>query len=544
MKLRFGKAGWIELDQMPLASHVVEGVRVFEPATAAAGRAAFLTNAVVATTFGKAVPSFATATERERIGADKVESAAFRDKDGAVRVVYREAVVRFEPQATQAQRKALLDKFHLDVRARNTFHRDQVIVCDPRRTYIAERMCELANELTDSPEVAFAFPNFVSEFKRMAVPTPRAQQWHLPVVKARKAWASTLGNGITVAVLDDGVDVDHPNLKGNIRRNPDPGERRDLCGRDFFVGEDVPEHFDPRPKLFQAPFDQYQGNDIHGTCCAGVAAATGARAKVYGSAPKAWLLPVKVFHADALATESRVADAIRYATRFADILSCSWRGPESPDIEAALEEAGGGRGGKGCPVFVATGNEGANFVKYPARSSHAIAVGASTNKEKRADYSNFGPEVSVVAPSSGGTKAIFTTDVSLRNRGLNLARAAAGGADGLHTNAFGGTSSATPLAAGVAALILSANPNLPRGDVRKILQETADKIGPANAYKPNGYSDEYGYGRINAEEAVARALQLAAATPGAGTPARPPGRRIRARSARTTRRPSARPRHR
>ena len=69
------------------------------------------------------------------------------------------------------------------------------------------------------------------------------------------------------------------------------------------------------------------------------------------------------------------------------------------------------------------------------------------------------------------------------------------GADGLHTNAFGGTSSATPLAAGVAALILSANPNLPRGDVRKILQETADKIGPANAYKPNGHSDEYGYGR-------------------------------------------------
>ena len=134
---------------------------------------------------------------------------------------------------------------------------------------------------------------------------------------------------------------------------------------------------------------------------------------------KAWLLPVKVFHADALATESRVADAIRYATRFADILSCSWRGPESPDIEAALEEAGGGRGGKGCPVFVATGNEGANFVKYPARSPHAIAVGASTNKEKRADYSNFGPEVSIIAPSSGGTKAIFTTDVSLRNRGLN-----------------------------------------------------------------------------------------------------------------------------
>jgi subtilisin family serine protease len=535
MKLRFGKQGWIELDQMPLESHVVEGVRVFEPASAEAGRAAFLTNAVVAQTFEKSVRSFATPAERERIGADKVETAAFRDKSGAIRVVYREAVVRFEPQRTQAQRKAVLDKFHLKVRARNTFHRDQVIVYDPKRTYVAQRMIELANELTETAEIAFAFPNFVSEFKRTAAPTPRAEQWHLRVVEARRAWATTLGKGITVAVLDDGVDVDHPNLKGNIRRNPDPGEPRDLCGRDFFVGEDAAEHFNPRPKLFRAPFGQMAGNDIHGTCCAGVAAAAGALAKVFGAAPKAQLLPVKVFHADALATESRVADAIRYASRFADILSCSWKGPESPDIEAALEEAGGGRGGKGCPVFVATGNDHAGVVAYPARSPHAIAVGASTNKEKRAAYSNFGPEVSIVASSNGGTAGIFTTDVGYPDRGFNLGSAAAGGADGLHANDFGGTSSATPLAAGVAALVLSANPNLPRGDVRKILQETADKIGPANAYKPNGHSDEYGYGRINADKAVARALQLAAATPGARTPARATGR-PRARNARRTRR--------
>ena len=199
MKLRFGKAGWIELEEMPLESHVVEGVRVFEGASAEAGRAAFLTNAVVAQTFEKSVRSFATPAERERIGADKVETAAFRDKSGAIRVVYREAVVRFEPQTTQAQRKAALDKFHLKVRARNTFHRDQVIVYDPRRTYVAQRMIELANELTETAEVAFAFPNFVSEFKRTAAPTPRAEQWHLRVVEARKAWATTLGKGVTVA---------------------------------------------------------------------------------------------------------------------------------------------------------------------------------------------------------------------------------------------------------------------------------------------------------------------------------------------------------
>src|SRR5262249_55900886 len=162
---------------------------------------------------------------------------------------------------------------------------------------------------------------------------------------------------------------------------------------------DEPGHFDPRPKDFRSPYDQMAGNDIHGTACAGVAAASGALNGVRGAAPEARILPVKIFRSDNLATESRVANAIRYASRFADIVSCSWRGPRSPDIEAAIEEAGAGRGGKGCPVFVATGNEGQSQVADPARCSFAIAVGASTYDETRAGYSNYGPEVSIVAPS-------------------------------------------------------------------------------------------------------------------------------------------------
>ena len=95
---------------------------------------------------------------------------------------------------------------------------------------------------------------------------------------------------------------------------------------------------------------------------------------------------------------------------------------------------------------------------YPARDKHAIAVGASTDQAKLADYSNVGKEIAFVAPSSGGVRGIYTTDVSIPNRGFNIGDAAAGGADGLHTNDFGGTSSATPLAAGVAALVLSLRP--------------------------------------------------------------------------------------
>ena len=76
-------------------------------------------------------------------------------------------------------------------------------------------MVELANELTETEEVVFAFPNFVSEFRRAAVPKPNAAQWHLKTVKAASAWAVTQGEGITVAIIDDGVDINHPNLKGN-----------------------------------------------------------------------------------------------------------------------------------------------------------------------------------------------------------------------------------------------------------------------------------------------------------------------------------------
>lgn len=520
MRLRFGKQEWLDLEPVPLESHLESGARTFAlaggtrarspVARMAASRAAFVVNQVVEQTFQKSVAPYASFAEQKKADAADVQTAVFRDPTGSLRVVYREVVIRFERTAAPAQRNALLAKFGLEVRDRNRFQKDQIVAYDPKRKYIAERMLELANDLTATEEVVFAFPNFVSEFKRSAPPQPVSAQWHLGVVNARQAWNTTQGKGVVIAVLDDGVDVAHPNLKQNIKRNPDPSESRDQFGRDFFVGEDAPDHFDPRPKLFRSPFGEMPGNDIHGTCCAGVAAAPGV-GRVFGVAPKAQILPVKVFHADDLATESRVANAIRYASRFADILSCSWSGPPSPDIEFALQEAGAGRGGKGCAVFCATGNDSRTTVSFPARSSFSIGVGASTDQEDLANYSNQGPQVSIVAPSSGGAKRIFTTDVSIPNRGFNTGIAADGGVDGLNTNSFGGTSSATPLAAGVAALLLSANPNLSRDEVRTILQDTAKKIGPANSYDAKGHSDKFGFGRIDAAKAVAAAVNAAKA---------------------------------
>jgi subtilisin family serine protease len=518
MKLRFGKHDWLELESVPLDSHDELGVRTFSLAPqslsspiarSAASRAAVAANRVVGQIFQKSVAAYASEAQRASAGMDKIETAVFYDRGGNLRVIYREVVLRFEPNTSEAKQKAVLEEYGLEVRERNPFQPDQLIAFDPQRKYIAERMVELANKLTEMVEVAFAFPNFVSEFKRsLQGPRPVRAQWHLPVVEASRAWRTTQGEGIVIAILDDGVDVEHPNLKRNIQRKPDPSEPRDLVGRDFFVAEDAADHFDPRPKRFRAPFDQMPGNDIHGTCCAGVAAASGSNG-VFGIAPKARILPVKIFHADDLATESRVANAIRYASRFADVLSCSWSGPPSPDIQFALEEAGAGRGGKGCPILCATGNDFASQVAFPARSDFVIAVGATTDQGEPANYSNRGPQVSVVAPSSGGTRGIFTTDVSTAGRGFNIGIVAAGGADGLNTNSFGGTSSATPLVAGIAALVLSANPGLGRASVRTILEQSATKIGPAASYDANGHSNDFGFGQVNASKAVAQALAAA-----------------------------------
>ena len=515
MKLKCGKdrGDYIVLQPMKIEARVMKGVKIFEAKRKDATKAAYLANKVVTRTFMKTFSSEADRAVRTDVGADRVEVAVYQDDTGKHRVIYREAIVQFEDGISLARRKALLAKYKLRVREVDEFDPLQVIVYDPRRKYIAEAMLELTNALTDTEEVKFAFPNFVSEFRRAAVPSVHRGQWHIGAVGAPKAWDTTRGEGITIAIIDDGVDVDHPSLRANIRRNPDGTDRRDTCGRDLFIDaakdpDDKLETYDPRPKIFRFPFSDSDTNDNHGTSCAGVAAASGRVGKVSGIAPRASILPVKIFHGDAPLVEKQVAKAIRYAARHADILSCSWDGPEGPHMEAALESAARGRGGKGCPIFVASGNENRK-VGYPARSKHCIAVGASTDKGKRASYSNYGRSLSVLAPSNGGDKDIFTTDVSYRNRGYNAGMASHGDAKGLFCNDFGGTSSATPLTAGVAALLLSANPELTGDEVRAILQDTADKIGPKRAYKKNGHSTSYGYGQVNAARALARARKLA-----------------------------------
>lgn len=440
--------------------------------------------------------------------------ATFIDTESALlRTVYREVVVRFTPSSPGPARRALLRKYNLEVTRTNAFVRDQVVVVDRHGQRQGIELVDLSNALHEEGDtVRFATPNFVSQYRRHASVKIPSEQWHLrnagrrsgqkagEDVDARGAWEMTRGAPrVVIAVLDDGVDLDHLALKRRLWRNP-YGHRE--YGRDFTLPNAHPDHHNPRPKVFQTPYDDMDRNDIHGTACAGVAVADNPRCS--GIAPRCRLLAIRIFQANEMAEDERVADAIRYAGRMASVISLSWSGGRSPDIQAAIEDVGRSRHGRGVAVFAAAGNS-ARAVEWPAADPNAIGIGASTDQGRIASYSNTGPQISVVAPSGGGVAEIFTTDVSLPGRGFNRGLASLGAADGLFTNDFGGTSSATPLAAGVGGLMLSVNERLSRDDIRLILQETTNKIGPKSSYDLNGHSANFGYGRVNAAQAVAEA---------------------------------------
>jgi subtilisin family serine protease len=511
-----GGVGPVELElieERPLADAAdtalehAAGRASLRPTIAQATHAFFLNGRVVSYAIACPAPNpvpFALRTQSQAKAAEPV--AVFRERrSGLVRTVKRELVLRFRLGTSQRRRRMILRAYGLAPRRRSETVAEQFVVRHKQRGCAGAALVELANRLAEEDEVVFATPNFVSQYRRTAASAPAEEQWHLwnraaapgqrlgEDVRAVEAWRTTPGKrSIIVAVLDDGVDVDHPDLKAQIRRKK---SGPDTIGRDFFLATDHPDHYNPRPKQFGYPFWDLANNDIHGTACAGVVGAAGKGA--YGVAYRCKLLPVKVLHADAYASDERIAEAIRYAAHDADVMSISWTGPSSPDIQAALrDESLAGRRGRGVAAFCCTGNDGLTPVSLPAGFEGTIAVGASTDKGTIAPYSNTGPEVDVVAPSSGGVKSVFTTDVSAPGRGFN----GGGTLDALYTDQFTGTSAATPMVAGVAALMLSANPELDRESVRGILHETADKIG--RGYDTSGHSHAFGYGRVNAQRAV------------------------------------------
>ena len=399
---------------------------------------------------------------------------------------------------------------------------------------------KVANTLAEMREVAYAEPNLIDRFQVFHQPsdTYYPRQWHLDSwtgpeldaeadVSAPTAWDVTRGSrSIVVAVIDDGFDLSHPDFTGSGKV---------VFPKDYVDGD-------------ANPFPESSHGDYHGTPCAGVAIAEENNRGVVGIAPGCAFMPVRF---PLTADDDLMWEIFDYVGRRADVISCSW-GP--PPVYAPLGQlmkdkldnlaATGGPRKKGCSIFFAAGNYNAplkdtvnpNGVTWrhptygtvttrgPIVNGYAthpgvVAVAASTSLNRKAAYSNWGEEISVCAPSSNfhplnpneyvPGRSIWTTDNEQFGADFTMWSR--------YTGRFGGTSSATPLAAGVAAMVLSVNPELDHGAVRQILEETADKIvdeqpdpvlGRRGGTYDNGHSEWFGYGKINAARAVTRANEL------------------------------------
>ncbi len=404
--------------------------------------------------------------------------------------------VELQPSSSEAEVNRLLDQYGLELIPDPDGNPN---CCVLRLTSEStENPLKIANALLKSHAVVLAEPDLVVK-SNLAIYRPIDNlfplQWHLENqggagltigadVSATAAWDITRGSrNITVAVIDDGCDIGHPDFASNGKvRFP----------RDFGQGD-----ADPSPVGF---------SDNHGTACAGVAVADENGSGVVGIAPGCGLMPIRW---SGSVSDADIRDQFDHPRlNGADIISCSWGVASnfftlSTSMKRSISKAATeGRNGKGCVIVFAAGNDNHDIDAPPnTRNGFAIhpdviAVAASNSRDQKSHYSNFGDAIWVCAPSSGaGGLGIVTTD----------RRGSSGYQSGDHTTVerFGGTSSATPLVAGICALMLSVNPELTAKEVKEILKDSAEKIDPQGGnYDNNGHSRLYGFGRVDAQRAV------------------------------------------
>jgi subtilisin family serine protease len=451
-------------------------------------------------------------------------------------ILYSENIfVKFGPAATATQAKKVINSANLKVKRAVDYVEHAYFVEAPEGTGLEVFNIAL-RLLRDIESVEFCHPELL---RPRQLRSAFAQQWHLKKTTINgksidahasitEAWKLTEGKGITIAVIDTGIDIDHEEFTG---------AGKIVKPRDVTAGVVNPN--DPRPQSTR--FEK------HGTACAGVACANGKKG-ASGVAPAARLMPIRLM--SDLGSQSE-ADAFAWAAdNGADVISCSW-GPEDGDwfdpehaghratiplpdntrlaIEYALTK---GRNNKGCVICFAAGNgnesvDNDGYASFPG----VIAVAACNDTGKRSVYSDTGKALWCSFPSDdaaldaipvlptpppiGGvwdvdhpdpkTPGIWTTDWS-GGKGYNAGGSLLkGDMAGHYANDFGGTSSSAPGVAGVAALILSLKPSLRQEEVREIIKQSCDQIDKANGQydATTGHSPFYGFGRVNAAKAVA-----------------------------------------
>ncbi|WP_200977556.1 proprotein convertase P-domain-containing protein [Echinicola sp. 20G] len=372
-------------------------------------------------------------------------------------------------------------------------------------------------------------------------------------------------NNVVIGVTDDGCKLNHPDF--------------DSTGKFASWGYMQGLNLIDRDAVSANPNNMYETGADHGTNCCGVVAAEVDANLTVGAAPGCKLLPIKWESSGSslYISDDKIFTVLEYVKDKVDVLSNSWGSSPHGNYASFVVNKikslaqNGGRRGKGIVFLWAAGNENCpiNFsgnqnipytsgygygptgsvqwvgVQTSKNFSHNLGgipgvmfVAALASNAQRSHYSNYGPDISVTAPSSNIHK-YYRMSVP----GLGITTTS--GDSSLIDNEFGGTSSATPLVAGIAGLVISANPNLSAYEVISILQRTASKdlnmsaysrtppasydpdtswdISPVSPFHQGDFTDQgyadgtwspwFGFGKVDAEAAVVAALGILPPTP-------------------------------
>lgn len=346
---------------------------------------------------------------------------------------------------------------------------------------------EVARRLFDASHVEWAHPDFILPLVAHEVPDDPyfAAQWHLDNVgsdasaagvdvRAMDAWRYTDGAGGLIAIVDSGVQTDHPDLSV-------------INGYDYADRDD----------------DSNPTDNAHGTAAAGLAAAIGWNGTgVTGVAHGADVYGIRLL--GGATTLEDVRDAFIEATDAgAWVINNSWGfGEGCPDIprlgaiEDGLEYAeANGRDGLGTVVVFSAGNGGCDMSNnWMLGFDTVVAVGATNRADVLESYSSYGDFIDITGPSGG----VLTTDM------VGDAGYGAFEGDGDYWAGFSGTSASAPIVSGVFGLMFAANESLSAADARQLVCDTATRIDVGVAdYDADGWSSLYGCGRIDAGAAVA-----------------------------------------
>lgn len=347
--------------------------------------------------------------------------------------------------------------------------------------------------LSGDPSCRYAHPNYLGRGGEV-IPddTSFGSQWHLvntgqsgglldADIDAESGWSISRGSAsVVVAVLDTGLDSDHPEFDGRVTPGFD------------FVGDDT----DP------------EDDHGHGTMASGILAANANNDfAVAGVDHFCTIMPIKILNQDNLGSTFDLVQGIDFAvTQGVEVMSMSLIGyPDALAIRNALRDASEA----GVVLVACGGNDGLGDadVSWPGASEYTISVGWTDDLDVRDDDSGTGMALDVVAPGAGVITVRYDSSADL-------------------TTSFSGCSAATPVVAGIASLCLAVDSELATASVRAlIIAGSEDEVGPPEEDGP-GWDPYYGYGRVNLEETLALAAVATAVDPVGGASVVAPARAV------------------